>query len=482
MSSANNKLSFLPAECIDIAYTQDGGTTWTDYGATDNQKIALVTTRGVNFAAGGPSAVITSENITKNKVRVRIACGSTSGTSYLYTSVRKILINFSTMSAKGCKVQMRKRTIADYKSGTENWTDIGTYDISGWSAWNSIPLNLTFGGNMATQTAQAGELEFVFWAEEMGTSTSRCSVYDIRLIGATNWIMPSELARSGHLYTYDVNQNATFPGDLSVTGNLKKGSYTYTLPNKNGTVALEGDVVTRGTDQQITGEKTFVGNKRIKFKGTASNSKLGFTVLDQNSDQTGFLEVEGMGTESKKVRLGCYDDNSDGNARDNYVGFQYYNVKPVGGGSTVNYNLVCPPLYRGISGTSAYAYIPIEFSDGTTTVRSDTAGIVNLSTLLVLHLYTSDITSSSFPLTTDTMLTQSVSYSDIVSAFMSGKAVVIHDIGSASQTAPATDNITTAVTSINQTDSHIFIGKFSGVAGTPYLAWDGSIWSLAYAN
>lgn len=102
----------------------------------------------------------------------------------------------------------------------------------------------------------------------------------------------------------------------------------------------------------------------------------------------------------------------------------------------------------------------------------------------VLHLYTSGITTSSFQLTTDTMLTQPIAYSDIVSAFMSGKSVIIHDIGGASQTPPATDVITTSVTSINQTDASIFIGKFnsSGSTGTPYLFGNGTTWSVVYVR
>lgn len=102
----------------------------------------------------------------------------------------------------------------------------------------------------------------------------------------------------------------------------------------------------------------------------------------------------------------------------------------------------------------------------------------------VLHLYTSGITTSGFPLTTDTMLTQPITYSDIVSAFMSGKHIIIHDIGGTSPTPPATDVITTSVTSINQTDAHIFIGKFngSGSTGTPYLSGNGTTWSVVYAR
>lgn len=198
--------------------------------------------------------------------------------------------------------------------------------------------------------------------------------------------------------TLTITQNGTsvgaFTANASSDATIALTDTTYTAGNgidiTNDEISVDtsvvatqtdlGNYVTLGTNQNITGEKTFVGNKRIKFKGTASNSKCGFTSFDQNNGETGFLEVEGVSTASKKVRLGCYD-NAGGNARDNYVGFQYYNTKPVGGG-TVSYNLVCPPQYRGISGTNSFAYIPVDFTDGTTTVRAGVDGVLDLSSLI----------------------------------------------------------------------------------------------------
>lgn len=212
--------------------------------------------------------------------------------------------------------------------------------------------------------------------------------------------------------TLTIQQNGTTLGtfsanqDTNETINITGGGSTYTAGNginiTNDEISVDtsvvatqtdlGSYVTLSTNQNITGEKTFVGNKRIKFKGTASNSKCGFTSYDQNNGETGFLEVEGTSTGSKKVRLGCYD-GAGGSARDNYLGFQYHNTKPVGGG-TVSYNLVCPPQYKGISGTNAFAYIPVDFTDGNTTIRSDTSGIVNLSTILPSYSNFTGATSS----------------------------------------------------------------------------------------
>lgn len=268
----HNKLAFLPAECIEVKYSTDGGTTWTDYGLTDAQKVAMVTTTGPGVYAG-KSATITADNIANMRGRVRIACGTMAKSLKIYTALKKILINFSTNGATNAKIKIRRRTIANYLSGTETWEDLGTHNIGGWSGWNSYAYNGTyFGGNMTNQTTQPGQIEFEFWSETFNSSTSRCSLIDIRFIGTTNWTTPSELSRAGHLYTMDVSRNATFPANVNVTGSLGHGSYTYTLPNKNGTVAMTSDIPSVPTvnNGQLTIQKN--GTTVNTFTANASSN------------------------------------------------------------------------------------------------------------------------------------------------------------------------------------------------------------------
>lgn len=208
----HNKLAFLPAECITVEYTTDGGTTWTDYGATDAQKVRMVSTTGTSFMAGGPSAVPTADNIADFKVRVRVASMTPSGTSKLYSAMVKCLLNITTNGASGTKVAIRSRTVANYKARVDTWVNRGEFDIGGWSGWNSIPFNYTFGGTSDSQLAQ---FEFVFWGTgKHANYNSKVAVIDIRMIGKTNWTTPSEMARAGHLYTVDESQDAIFPAKV----------------------------------------------------------------------------------------------------------------------------------------------------------------------------------------------------------------------------------------------------------------------------
>ena len=70
-SAASNKSFHLPAAAIVVEYSIDGGSTWTDYGATDTQKIDLFSeTRGTNFYLGKASAK--ANNKVSNQLRVTI--------------------------------------------------------------------------------------------------------------------------------------------------------------------------------------------------------------------------------------------------------------------------------------------------------------------------------------------------------------------------------------------------------------------------
>ena len=231
----HNKLAFLPANCIQVHYSTDGGSTWTDYGLTDAQKIQLVTYGDVSCVTGGATAA-TSSNVTNLKVRIRIATAAsttTTGTGSVYTDWRKVLLNVTDPNSD-CNMTMRYRTIANYKSGTETWVDSGTtYPVRGGSGWNSIPRPSgwpVFGGNYANQTTQIGQLEFILSNTKLGNwGSKKGSIISIRMVGLSNWAMPSEMARTGRLYTISENKNATFPASVYADNDI----YGYNLYNRD---------------------------------------------------------------------------------------------------------------------------------------------------------------------------------------------------------------------------------------------------------
>lgn len=301
----HNKLAFLPAKCTQVHYSTDGGTTWVDYGLTDAQKIQLMTYGDVNINTGKDTTA-TSDNITNLKLRVRIACGGSTqtGAATIYTQWKKILINVNDPNSDAT-MKFRYRTIANYLSGTETWVEDSTiHNIRGGSGWNSIriPSNWAdrFGGNMTNQTSQIGQIEFVFSNTKLGTwGSKKVSVSAFRMIGTTNWNNPSEMARSGRIYTMDTNQNVTFPREIALSDlhalNVlpKSDDTTYRhlgrsgqewkdvwltdaiyangnrldLPSSAGTIALTSDIPS--ADQIITIEKTLAGNTSWTNTGIA---------------------------------------------------------------------------------------------------------------------------------------------------------------------------------------------------------------------
>ena len=117
---------------------------------------------------------------------------------------------------------------------------VGGVDGSGWSGWNSIPISFTFGHYNTTQTTHVRKVRLTF--SQTG-GTGNMWVDKIRIFGENCWVTPSNIAKNGHMYTYDENQNVTFPNrvdsenmigtiyvndDLELCYNMKSYYRSYT--------------------------------------------------------------------------------------------------------------------------------------------------------------------------------------------------------------------------------------------------------------
>ena len=124
--------------------------------------------------------------------------------------------------------------------------------------------------------------------------------------------------------------------------------------------------VTTDTTQNITGEKTFVGNKIIKFKQSASTDKLGFTGYDTSNVECGNFEIL---PSDKAVNLGIYAPNLKPN-KDWMIGFKYQAKDSAGG--VHKFGLRIPPRF----GTSTYTeyYLPVIING----LQADNTGSINI--------------------------------------------------------------------------------------------------------
>ena len=216
-----NRIAYLNPAAIKVEYSNDAGSTWTDSGLGNSAKINLVTTSN-GVSVGSDSTVTTSH-------RTRITLTAQNGTTgYVYTRPRKMLINVST--PHGLTVTVEAKTgVSD-----ASWTTLGTYALSGWSGWNDIPMSIsTFGGG-TNQTSNYWYIRLTFANTSVNSSytTTKSSIIGLRLFGDTCWTRTSNMGETGHLYSYDSSQNATFPANVSATtlsGTTFSGSGVATL-------------------------------------------------------------------------------------------------------------------------------------------------------------------------------------------------------------------------------------------------------------
>lgn len=203
-----NRLAFINGDALTIEYSKDGGTTWNDYGLTANQKSWLCT----DWQDIPIGRVDRSEKYTTNsKTRITIFAQP-----YFYTDPKKLLVNVS--------VSGHTELLIEYKKGIENaeWETYSTTEVSGWSGWNDIDLQLGSLGGGSSQTENNWYLRLTFSMKSVEESYAKTAdVLGLRLFGINDWGSASEIAgkgklsSTGHVYSYDADANVTFPNGVN---------------------------------------------------------------------------------------------------------------------------------------------------------------------------------------------------------------------------------------------------------------------------
>ena len=201
-----NRFSFLKAAGITIEYTRDGGSTWIDYGATDTQKTGLFNP-GTNFVIGkADSTNKATANGTNYQLRVTINTASAS----IYTELKKIIIYCSTSGSAECKCQIS----GTLKPATTYTNITDPISIGGWSGYNVIQVSFIAGNSF---NGQYNNIRFLFTANGGDTTYNGLVISQILGFGGVGWGTPSTMAKTGHLYSYDASQNATFPASITAS-------------------------------------------------------------------------------------------------------------------------------------------------------------------------------------------------------------------------------------------------------------------------
>ena len=231
-----NRVALINPKALLFEYSSDGGATWTQYPyATDDNTKRKFCTIELALPIGRPNS---STNLIANKSKTRITITAQDGTTgYVYTSLKKMLLQVSTATTLSMLIERRKGT--DYKNNGA-WESIGTYDVSGWSGWNDIPVNFALGGSSG-QTANYWQMRLTITCTTVNASFPKVGeVRSLRLFGDNCWTPASTLGQTGHLYSYNMDGHATFPNNVYANGFYATGAISTTNGSVSGPSFIEG--------------------------------------------------------------------------------------------------------------------------------------------------------------------------------------------------------------------------------------------------
>lgn len=197
-----NRMAFAKAAGVTIEYSTNGGSTWTDYGASETAKLGLTST-GTGLYLGKHN---TNGTGTAND-RLRITFDTS--LSKIYTQLNKFVLLVSTNGASGFTCTIDAATNG---APTTFHTFADHIPLSGWSGYNVINTStITTYGNSSSQYQK---LRFTFAQTAANSNYTSASVSTILGFGGVGWGAPSNMAKNGHIYSFDSQQNVVFPSNL----------------------------------------------------------------------------------------------------------------------------------------------------------------------------------------------------------------------------------------------------------------------------
>ena len=292
-----NRIAFINPDALKFEYSSDGGSTWTDYPITGdgrNTKTRFCTLTQVYFI-GRPDA---STNLIANKSKTRITITGQDGTNlYLYTSLKKMLIEVSTPTTLSMLIE--KRTGTNYESNG-SWEIVGTYSLAGWSGWNDIPLDFNLGGG-SNQKSNYWQMRLTITCVTVDSNYPKeGALRGLRLFGSTNWSLPSALASTGHIYSYDMDERVEFPSDVYASKFIENGQ---ALSNK-----YLGKTAQAADSAKLNGQPSSHYLTSIKMNGTTKTSTNSTVDLGNVCTYTNSVVENKLSVASKKMEEITWDD------------------------------------------------------------------------------------------------------------------------------------------------------------------------------
>lgn len=269
-SQFTNKLWFYAPDRFTFEYTTDG-TTWIPHSISEDQIKRLV--------SGAGSTVSSTINIPNGALKYRIDIKN-NGT-YVYLNA---LYSYFSTSGNNTQVHIyRKRFDGDWIQHTSS-----TKTVSSWPGHLYLPFNtIPWNGNSAT-TSHYDDVRIEFiptWINGNNISISWLELWGGYGGGGRRTI-----------YTWDQDQNVTFPAKITATAFVGDGTQLTNLPIS-----------------AVTNLQTSLDGKLSTTNGTVG----GLTIRAANTGQ--ILDIKG-GT-ANHAYAGFYAESAFQNVRSGYVGF-----------------------------------------------------------------------------------------------------------------------------------------------------------------
>ena len=269
------KSAFLPANCITVEYSSNGGSTWSDYGLTDAQKMdlfALSTSSSIKLSKSSPVS-------TNDCVRITIEPLDR------YVSFDQLYIWFST-SSHTCTLDLERSTIGAKDTFSFIRKDV---PLNGWSGPNVINFPYgTFGGG-TSQTNNAYKYRITFKTIKLGSSTTQSpTISDIRFYGNNAWSIPNDMVRNDYPFSWDRDMNVNFPKQLK-----EQGKRVYSENNKPTPATIGAATAAQGAKADAAVPNTRkINGKALSADITLNASDVGASASGHTHDDRYYTETE----------------------------------------------------------------------------------------------------------------------------------------------------------------------------------------------
>lgn len=255
---------FLPASQIIIEKSTDGGVTWEDAGVSDTVKQQLFTGQRPAIAIPLKDGVKNTDcmiRVTITGMRYNVPSGTPETEKYNYWNSNYVLSTERYFSAEEAWIWVSSNADRIYckveratGANPTNWVVDREAFMSGWSGGNYISLSeSTFGGGTA-QTSNYWNWRFTFRTATTSNDfdnaklnqtylTTPQFIYHIKIGGKNVWVVPNKLMYHDHIYSWDEDQNVTFPAKVTATNFYVGSNIVWHAGNDGSGSSLDADLL-----------------------------------------------------------------------------------------------------------------------------------------------------------------------------------------------------------------------------------------------